>query len=233
MNCKYIFENKEYTFDELKVLIKSKYKEEFKKNGFSEYSSYIARVSLGIIKNPSSGEYNYESKVKDIVYHGSNQKFDEFKKNQKGRNLSGGRAFYFTTDIEKAENYSKNEDSEDINNIYHVLLDVKSPNSELVESGQIMTEEEIKSRKRQGYDGLFLEDEDSDYIEEYVVFEPEQIHVLGGKNDIQGFKDYMTFQNSEFAKYGTYEQFREFIANKSSMEIENRLIETGKIDRVC
>ena len=39
MNCKYIFENKEYTFDELKVLIKSKYKEEFKKNGFSDYTS--------------------------------------------------------------------------------------------------------------------------------------------------------------------------------------------------
>ena len=136
-----------------------------------------------------------DSKVKDIVHHGSNQKFDEFKKNQKGRNLSGGRAFYFTTDIEKSENYSKNEDSEDINNIYHVLLDVKSPNSELVESGQIMTEEEIKSRKRQGYDGLLLEDEDSDYIEEYVVFEPEQIHILGSKQDIEGFKQFVENQD--------------------------------------
>ena len=37
-----------------------------------QYNDYIARVSLGIIKNPSSGEYNYESQVKDIVYHFSN-----------------------------------------------------------------------------------------------------------------------------------------------------------------
>jgi hypothetical protein len=68
---------------------------------------------------------------------------------------------------------------------------------------------------------------------QYAVKEPEQIHILSSKADIQGFKDYMTFQNSEFAKYGTYEQFRQFITNKSSIEIENRLIETGKIDRVC
>ena len=36
-----------------------------------EYNDYIAKASLGIIKNPSSGGYNYTSKVKDIVYHAS------------------------------------------------------------------------------------------------------------------------------------------------------------------
>ena len=66
-----------------------------------------------------------------------------------------------------------------------------------------------------------------------VVFEPEQIHVMGSKNDINGFKDFMSFENSEFSKYGTYQQFRDFITSKFSIEIENRLIETGKIDRVC
>jgi len=67
----------------------------------------------------------------------------------------------------------------------------------------------------------------------YSVFEPEQIHLLGGKNDINGFKDFMSFDNSEFSKYGTYQQFRDFITSKFSIEIENRLIETGKINRVC
>jgi hypothetical protein len=42
-----------------------------------EYNDYIARVSLGIIKNPSSGDYNYTSQVKDIVYHFSNTKIDK------------------------------------------------------------------------------------------------------------------------------------------------------------
>jgi hypothetical protein len=41
-----------------------------------QYNDYIARVSLGIIKNPSTGEYNYTSKVKDIVYHGTDVEFD-------------------------------------------------------------------------------------------------------------------------------------------------------------
>lgn len=39
-----------------------------------EYNDYIARVSLGILKNPSSGGFNYTSKLKDIVYHGSPSK---------------------------------------------------------------------------------------------------------------------------------------------------------------
>ena len=68
---------------------------------------------------------------------------------------------------------------------------------------------------------------------EYVVFEPEQIHIVSSKADIQGFKDFMSFENSEFSKYGTYQQFRDFITSKFSIEIENRLIETGKINRVC
>jgi hypothetical protein len=35
--------------------------EELQQFGTQEqYNDYIARVSLGIIKNPSSGEYNYE-----------------------------------------------------------------------------------------------------------------------------------------------------------------------------
>lgn len=66
-----------------------------------------------------------------------------------------------------------------------------------------------------------------------VVFEPEQIHILSSKADIQGFKDFMSFENSEFSKYGTYQQFRDFVTSKSFIEIENRLIEAGKIDRVC
>src|SRR5690606_8216597 len=49
--------------------------EELQKWGTQEqYNDFIARVSLGIIKNPSSGEYNYESKVNDIVYHGTNDR---------------------------------------------------------------------------------------------------------------------------------------------------------------
>jgi hypothetical protein len=154
---------------------------------------------------------------------------------------------------EKRNTYPNNE-----GNIFSVILNITNPLNKKSQTGSITTinlEGKTTGEKKQtlekelkNSDGVIISDirDKSDYnsrkeikydenIDEqtYVVFEPEQIHVLGGKNDIQGFKDYMAFQNSEFAKYGTYEQFRQFITSKSSMEIENRLIETGKIDRVC
>jgi hypothetical protein len=51
--------------------------EQQKQDALNAYTDYLARVSLGIIKNPSSGEYNYYSKVKDIVYHFSTVKIDK------------------------------------------------------------------------------------------------------------------------------------------------------------
>ncbi|RTK92518.1 MAG: hypothetical protein EKK61_03720 [Rickettsiales bacterium] len=65
-----------------------------------QYNDYIARVSLGIIKNPSSGEYNYTSKVKDIVYHGSPEKIEVFDKSKLGINTgseSAKNAFFFAS----------------------------------------------------------------------------------------------------------------------------------------
>ena len=74
-----------------------------------EYNDYIARVSLGIIKNPSSGKYNYTSKVKDIVYHGTNLNFDKFDKTKIGGNtaVKGEKpSFSFSNNKQQAEAYS-------------------------------------------------------------------------------------------------------------------------------
>ena len=55
--------------------------EELKSFGTQEeYNDYIARVSLGIIKNPTSGDYNYTSKAKDVVYHGGKTNKEPFKR---------------------------------------------------------------------------------------------------------------------------------------------------------
>src|SRR5690606_37911536 len=64
--------------------------------------------SLGIIKNPSSGEYNYESKVRDIVYHGSDNIFESFDKNFLGRNTqaeSAKKGFFFSKNPKTSEDY--------------------------------------------------------------------------------------------------------------------------------
>jgi hypothetical protein len=163
-----------------------------------------------------------DSKVKDIVYHGSDKMFNKFLKEF----ARVDRPYFYFSFAEEANMYKEARKG---SYIYPVILNVKN-----YAKGYTPDELEIDTVNnliKQGYDAVAGRGWTT--REEIAVFEPEQIHILSSKADIQGFKDYMAFQNSEFAKYGTYEQFREFITSKSSMEIENRLIEIGKIDRVC
>ncbi|NDB81358.1 MAG: hypothetical protein EB127_01220, partial [Alphaproteobacteria bacterium] len=55
--------------------------------------------------------------------------------------------------------------------------------------------EAIRKAKEQGLDGLIyenvLEESSVDKHNQYVVFEPEQIHILGNKQDIEGFKKFV------------------------------------------
>ena len=56
--------------------------------------------------------------------------------------------------------------------------------------------EAIRKAKEQGLDGLIyenvLEESSVDKHNQYVVFEPEQIHILGNKQDIEGFKEFVS-----------------------------------------
>jgi len=172
-----------------------------------------------------------DSKVKDILLHGSPEQNLEF------FNATWKRGFYATIYPEMAKGAGGSTNWDKVSKIYKVILNIKNPRIELKPAAIAdMERNPISYIKEQGYDSFIINNQsfkNNRPNEEVVVFEPEQIHILSSKADIQGFKDYTAFQNSEFAKYGTYEQFRQFITSKSSMEIENRLIETGKIDRVC
>ena len=57
--------------------------------------------------------------------------------------------------------------------------------------------EAIKEAKEQGLDGLIyenvLEESSIDKHNQYVVFEPEQIHILGSKQDIEGSHELSTW----------------------------------------
>jgi hypothetical protein len=173
--------------------------EELQQFGTQEqYNDYIARVSLGIIKNPSSGEYNYYSKVKDIVYRGA----------EKG--IENHRAYsHWTLRKSLAENFVKqgvnlNKKDESQNTLYFALLNIKN----LVRAIEITD----KSLKEQGFDsaasfpnqqkpdGSYYDNEEANESiqlinknlnNEITVFEPEQIHILGSKQDIEGFKKFV------------------------------------------
>lgn len=141
------------------------------------------------------------SKVKDIVYHGGYNKIEKFDKKYLAKNKTGktgelGSGFYFSTDKEYVE------DQYDGGFLGYFILNLKTPfieqqigkknvpgllegmiNIEPVYNTENFTDEDfIKSG-----DGVIAPNRNN----QIVVFEPEQIHILGNKQDIEGFKSFI------------------------------------------
>src|SRR5690606_36349431 len=208
-----------------------KFNIDYKQEALNAYTDYIARVSLGIIKNPSSGEYNYESKVLDIVYHGGTVQ-DNFKKESIGKSTIDSnkndfgqpKAFYFTTSEESSKTYG---------NVKQVILNVKNPEileQSLEDIGFGLKRKnkftDVQKLNLENKDGFILKDIfdaksletlstkdlindkdgrkqlelnkkiESQYGDTIGVFEPEQIHILSSKADIQGFKEFVDSNQS-------------------------------------
>ena len=103
-----------------------------------QYIDFIARVALGIVRNPSSGEFN-DSKVTDVVYHGTDKDFKDFdksfKKSNRERALSrDDLGFYFTkqkefADIFKDEDFNKTFFKDKKLSTLSAIVNVNSPYS--------------------------------------------------------------------------------------------------------
>jgi hypothetical protein len=140
-----------------------------------------------------------DTKVKDIVYHGSKTKkpTEGFLETAIGGNnkvLGAGKGFYFTKDIDYSKNYGDTTFS---------ILDVKSPidfNSSQYDSAEEL-EKAAKELPNKG-DAVIDLRENKYYPQgeeklktsaspDYVVFKPEQIYTLGSDKDIEGFKNFV------------------------------------------
>lgn len=119
-----------------------------------------------------------DSKVRDIVYHGSFDKIEQFNKEK----LKSGKGvgFYFSSDIK----YSRDLLGAPFVNGH--LINLINPDIGGYAADFLRPEDKINIES-QGKDGVIAQ---SAFIEipEYVAFEPEQIHILGSKSDIEGFK---------------------------------------------
>jgi hypothetical protein len=173
-----------------------------------------------------------DSKVKDIVYHGSpkisknnvyerlnlfqeyqdgniteeeyenaikkfpeNPLIEQFDKSKIGSQSNSGleKGFYFTSN-KKVATFSSNR-------IYNIILDIQSPKTldykkDNIDLAHVKSALQIHDHSL--FDGLILEniidsfDKDEAKLgNTYVVFEPEQIHILGSKQDIEGFKQFV------------------------------------------
>ena len=137
-----------------------------------------------------------DSKVKDIVYHGSLENISKFNENQ-----------HFGT-IEQANlrilRKADDEDRYDDIRIYSVLINVN--NSKEVEDVGFDWSEEIKKAKKEGFDSLTYFNEGENYRgrkgnyeysdNSYLVFNSENSYILGSKQDIQEFKKFVTASSS-------------------------------------
>jgi len=128
--------------------------------------------------------------------------------------------------------------------LYNILLNIKNPKviTKPIDYEDLDTEAKIYKE-----DTVFGTDYDSliaEKVEEYnttyktpestwlekqiVVFEPEQIHILGGKQDIENFAKFVN--NSSV---GNVEVMQKYMNSKSLDYIMNKLIDSRKIEKKC
>jgi len=136
-----------------------------------------------------------ESKIRDIVYHRTSQKFEKFDKS-KIKNTNGNR-FYFSPintgrygkhvmqAILNIKNLAIPYDDDFIQNVNKKHPEYsKGKNEWFYLPAQIYV-----NANKYGYDGVFAFEGTND--DEYSVYNPSQIHILGSKKDIEGFKKYV------------------------------------------
>jgi hypothetical protein len=158
-----------------------------------------------------------DSEVNNIAYHGSNYKFDNFKKAVNPKNVYKGGAykagFFFSKDKETAKSYIDNKIIAKISNalnlsapknptVYPVVLDIKNPVTEDRNGERGIGFDEVNKSYDNKNDAYIAENvKDPNILTDvYVVFKPEQIHILGSKKDIEDFKKFVNEKPAKAAR---------------------------------
>ena len=143
-----------------------------------------------------------DSKVKDIVYHGSK---NTVKTGKRIENFdvkeSWGTLLYFTKDRGQAVNYALYDEK----GVYQVILNIKNPTIEIddkVIEKPVNSDGYVRDYTREYV--MSLDEHVSDFvIEEITVPNSAQVHILGSKQDIEGFKEFV--QGKQFQKLTDFE----------------------------
>ena len=164
------------------------------------------------------------SKVKDIVYHFSNAKIEipDKKKFSISANINRRKGFFgINKNINPGNNYANIEGT-----IPHAML-FDMQNSD---KGDFSVLPPIVAKDTTKDSAIIKQRGDIVYL---VVFNPEQIHILSSKKDLEMFRNFINFTKSEYAKYGDIQQFRDYIMSKNFAAVEEFLVVNNKIDREC
>ena len=144
------------------------------------------------------------SKVKDIVYHGTNANDIEGGRLRLSKEGVYGEGIYVQTKKEFTGTFGSNtlslvintkkpfpfyDNNGKLNKLWLTIRD-KHANTKKFYWADVAKEEFRDEIKKLGYDSIKTEEGgDNTY---YILFNPEQTHILGSKQDIEGFKKYMS-----------------------------------------
>ena len=150
-----------------------------------------------------------ESKVKDIVRHDTNNKFWEgYLPN--GKDFKSKRGIYF--------NPTSGNEGGFANASYKIKAIINLINPTIKD----MDNDYAAQNTNELYpnnDGVIGYVESPKQIGEYIVSKPEQIHILGGEEDMRKFQEYMDFKNNVKDYFNLNEEEANFVKDQSNLNI--------------
>lgn len=137
------------------------------------------------------------SKVKDIVYHGTRSQFEKFEKREKEKysienetqtnSLLNG--IFFTDRQTALDNYTDGNKY-----IKSTIVNIQNP---FISNDR----RDVSNKNVKNKDGVITTEFIGDTVADvFVVFEPEQIHILGSKQDVERFKNFVNERDLDFYK---------------------------------
>jgi len=186
INAKRILDNWNYVFEQNPAIEET--------GSRKEYMEYVQSIFP-------------ESKVKQVLFHGGRKGIDkfmtpkdpDFKKNKGIGTSTQDYGIYFTADKGMAKQYSMGHKKQD-RQIYCVLVNAENPvftnvwfalqirkaiNEDVFWPAKI-TDKDYKKLVDSGHDSIIWSGERG----EVIVFNPEQIHILGTQEDLDKFKQW-------------------------------------------
>ena len=156
------------------------------------------------------------SKVKNIVYRGGNLG------TKQPQDVEA-----FTTN----KSYAEYRAAQNKAQVYPAILNIQE--SKLLDKKEIRTLSLDRDEfEYQDYGFTDNKDQTKQLGNFYTVKENNR-HILGSKQDIENFANFVAYENSDFSKIGNINQFRDYIMSKNFAAIEEFLVVNNKIDRKC
>lgn len=173
-----------------------------------------------------------DSKVKDIVYHLGAENIEEFKnRSERDYELFGKKGKIILNGIYFGGINNKDTINPRFDNSkkkYAVILNIKNPEYKKKKYTAGISDEKLEKYKNQKLDSV-ISNEGDITTREYVVFESNQVHILGSKQDIEGFKEFIGKTSIEDASISEVPNFLPLQGNEALYKNYNLLNKQGKL----